>query len=114
MMPDQLARQEQIARRLEQSKRLLRGANDPTTSERIGKLIDDLELEKMEEAEQEGRVVPWDHGDNQMQNYVINENITRYRKLIAISEGDPRRDEDRYQTLLRLLAEEQAKAVIAR
>ena len=38
MMPDQLARQEQIALRLEQSKRLLRGTHDPTTTERIGKL----------------------------------------------------------------------------
>lgn len=35
---------------MEQSKRLLRGANDPTTTERIGKLIDDLEHEKTEEA----------------------------------------------------------------
>ena len=48
MMPDQLARQEQIALRLEQSKRLLRGAPDPTTIERIGKLISDLEHEQVE------------------------------------------------------------------
>ena len=46
-----------------------------------------------------------------MKNYILDENIVRYRKLIAISEGDPGRDEDRYQTLLRLLAEEQAKSV---
>ncbi|MGY4346071.1 hypothetical protein ACVWXM_002538 [Bradyrhizobium sp. GM7.3] len=45
MMQDQLARQEQIAIRLEQSKRLQRKANDPTTTERIGKLIGDLEHE---------------------------------------------------------------------
>jgi preprotein translocase subunit Sss1 len=51
MMPDQLARQEQIARRLEQSKRLLRDAKDPTTNERIGKLIGDLEHEQAEEKE---------------------------------------------------------------
>ncbi len=44
-----------------------------------------------------------------MQRYVHNENIARYRKLIALSEGDPARDEARYQMLLRLLAEEQAK-----
>jgi hypothetical protein len=51
MMPDQLARQEEIARRLEQSKRLLQGANDPKTTERIGKLIGDLEHEQAEEKE---------------------------------------------------------------
>ena len=44
-----------------------------------------------------------------MQSFVHGENILRYRKLIAIAEGDPTRDEARYQTLLRLLAEEQAK-----
>jgi hypothetical protein len=41
--------------------------------------------------------------------YINHENIRRYKKLIAISEGDPSRDEARYQTLLRLLAEEVAK-----
>ncbi|MDX3965247.1 MAG: hypothetical protein QHD01_01450 [Bradyrhizobium sp.] len=46
-----------------------------------------------------------------MQNYVNHENIRRYEKLIAISEGDPSRDEARHQTLLRLLAEEKAKDV---
>lgn len=44
-----------------------------------------------------------------MDRYVHNENIARYRKLIAISEGDPSRDEARHQTLVRLLAEELAK-----
>jgi hypothetical protein len=44
-----------------------------------------------------------------MEHFVKNENIVRYRKLIAISEGDPSRDEDRYRVLLRLLADEQAK-----
>ncbi|WP_291865960.1 hypothetical protein [Bradyrhizobium sp.] len=44
-----------------------------------------------------------------MERYVRNENIARYRKLIAISEGDPGRDETRYRTLLRLLAEEETK-----
>ena len=43
-----------------------------------------------------------------MQNFINHENIARYRKLIAIAEGDPNRDEARYQTQLRLLAEEQA------
>lgn len=51
MMPDQLARQEQIAVRLEQSKRLLRGANDPRTTQRIGRLIGELEREQAEEKE---------------------------------------------------------------
>ena len=44
-----------------------------------------------------------------MQRYVISENIARYRKLIAISEGNPSRDEGRHQVLLQLLAEELAK-----
>jgi hypothetical protein len=44
-----------------------------------------------------------------MQRFVQHENIERYRKLIAIAEGDPNRDEARYQMLKRLLAEEQAK-----
>ena len=48
-MPYELGRQDQIARRLEQSKRLLRGVSDPTTTERIGKLIDDLEHVQAEE-----------------------------------------------------------------
>ena len=51
MMPDQLVRQEQIARRLEQSRRLLRGASDATTAKRIGNLIDDLERKQTEEKE---------------------------------------------------------------
>ena len=36
-----------------------------------------------------------------------NVSIVRYRKLIAVAEGDPARDEVRYQILLRLLAEEE-------
>ncbi|WP_164718904.1 MULTISPECIES: hypothetical protein [Bradyrhizobium] len=51
MMEDQLARQEQVAFRLEQSRRLLRGAKDPTTTQRIGRLIGDLEREQAEENE---------------------------------------------------------------
>ena len=35
--------------------------------------------------------------------------VSHYRKLIAVSEADPSRDESRHQTLLRLLAEERAK-----
>ena len=42
MMPDQLARQEQIARRLEQAKRLVRISTDTKTAKRIGKLIGDF------------------------------------------------------------------------
>jgi hypothetical protein len=44
------------------------------------------------------------------QTFVHNENIARYRKLLAEVEGDPSRDEARYQMLLRLLADEVAKA----
>jgi hypothetical protein len=44
-----------------------------------------------------------------MERFIHHENIARYRKLIAIVEGDPSRDEARYQLLLRLLAEEEAK-----
>lgn len=51
MMPDQQARQEQIARRLEQSRRLLRGVTDAPTATRIGHLIDDLERQQVEEKE---------------------------------------------------------------
>ena len=46
-----------------------------------------------------------------MQNFVNHENIVRFRKLIMLAEDDPSRNEARYQTLLRLLAEEEAKAV---
>jgi len=45
----------------------------------------------------------------QVQRFVQHENIERYRKLIAIAQGDPSRDEARYQTLRRLLADEQEK-----
>lgn len=45
----------------------------------------------------------------EMDRFVCNENVIRYQKLITISEGDPARDEARYQTLIRLLAEEKAK-----
>jgi hypothetical protein len=41
------ARQQEIERRLEQSKRLLRGAADSTTTDRIGKMIGELENEKL-------------------------------------------------------------------
>jgi hypothetical protein len=36
-----------------------------------------------------------------------NINIGRHRKLVAIAENDPARDEVRYQIRLRLLAEEE-------
>ena len=44
-----------------------------------------------------------------MQRFIHNENLARYRKLIALSEADPSRDEARHQMLLKLLAEEEAK-----
>ena len=44
-----------------------------------------------------------------MHDFVHNENIARYRKLLAVVEGDPSRDEARYQMLLRLLADEVAR-----
>jgi hypothetical protein len=39
-------RKEELERRLEQSRRLLRSASDTETSERIGRLIGDLEHEQ--------------------------------------------------------------------
>ncbi|WP_198136963.1 hypothetical protein [Nitrobacter hamburgensis] len=45
-----------------------------------------------------------------MQSYVHDENIKLYGKLIAESEGNPSRDEDRHSMLRTLLAEEKAKA----
>ncbi len=44
-----------------------------------------------------------------MHRFVRSENIAHYQKLIAASELDPSRDEDRHKMLLRLLAEEKAK-----
>lgn len=44
-----------------------------------------------------------------MQTFVHRENIAQFRKLIDIAERDPNRDEARYQVLLRLLADEEAK-----
>ena len=41
-----------------------------------------------------------------MRPFVHDANITLYRKLIAESEQNPRRDETRHQMLLKLLAEE--------
>ena len=41
--------------------------------------------------------------------FVNNKNIARLRKLIAISENDPARNQERHQTLLLLLAEEEGK-----
>jgi len=45
----------------------------------------------------------------EMHRFVHDENITLYKKLIAESERNPSRDEDRHKTLLMLLAEEEAK-----
>jgi hypothetical protein len=44
-----------------------------------------------------------------MQHFIRKENISRYRRLIALGEGNPGRDEARHQMLIRLLAEEEAK-----
>jgi hypothetical protein len=45
----------------------------------------------------------------EMPNYVHDENIAHFNKLIAESRLDPSRDEDRHKMLLTLLAEEEAK-----
>ena len=42
-----------------------------------------------------------------MQRFIHQENIARYRRLIALGEGNPGRDEARHQMLIRLLAEEE-------
>jgi hypothetical protein len=44
-----------------------------------------------------------------MEGFVHNENMALYKKLIAESERNPKRDEDRHKMLLTLLAEEKAK-----
>jgi hypothetical protein len=44
-----------------------------------------------------------------MQDYVHNANIDLYRRLIAESERNPKRDGDRHKMLLTLLDEETAK-----
>ena len=44
-----------------------------------------------------------------MQSFVHDANIALYKLLIAASERDPSRDEDRHKMLLTLLAEEKAK-----
>jgi hypothetical protein len=46
-----------------------------------------------------------------MDRFVHNANLEHYRRLIAESERDPLRDEDRHKLLLRLLAEETAKDI---
>ena len=45
-----------------------------------------------------------------MQSFMHDENVALYQKLIAESESNPSRDEDRHVMLLTLLAEEMAKA----
>ena len=44
-----------------------------------------------------------------MERFVHNANIELYRRLIAESEDNPKRDEDRHKMLQTLLAEEMAK-----
>jgi hypothetical protein len=45
------SRKEELERRLEQSRRLLKDANDPTTRQRIGLLIGDLGQQQQQENE---------------------------------------------------------------
>jgi len=45
-----------------------------------------------------------------MERYAHDANIAHYRRLIAESELDPKRDKDRHKILLTLLAEEEAEA----
>lgn len=44
-----------------------------------------------------------------VERFVHNANLEHYRRLIAESERDPNRDEDRHKTLLTLLDQEIAK-----
>ena len=44
-----------------------------------------------------------------MERYIHNANMAHYRYLIAESERNPKRDEDRHKMLLTLLDEETAK-----
>jgi hypothetical protein len=44
-----------------------------------------------------------------MERFVHNANIELYRRLIAESERDPERDEDRHEMLLIMLTEEVVK-----
>jgi hypothetical protein len=46
----------------------------------------------------------------EMHSYLHDENIALYRKLIAESQSNPSRDQDRHAMLLTLFAEETAKA----
>ena len=49
-----------------------------------------------------------------MDRFIHTANIQYYRRLIAESERNPSRDEDRHKMLLTLLAEEEAKDKKAR
>lgn len=44
-----------------------------------------------------------------MERFIHNANIEHYQRLIAESERNPERDEDRHKTLVTLLADEKAK-----
>ena len=44
-----------------------------------------------------------------MEQFIHDANIAHYRRLIAESQRDPDRNEDRHKTLLMLLAEEISK-----
>jgi hypothetical protein len=48
---DQQRDREQLERKLEQCRRLMRGASDPTTSVRFAKLVEELEHSLRETAE---------------------------------------------------------------
>jgi TATA-binding protein-associated factor Taf7 len=45
----QLNKKEELERRLQQSRRLLKEATDPTTKDRLNKLVDDLVEEQQQE-----------------------------------------------------------------
>ena len=44
-----------------------------------------------------------------MERFIHDANMAHYRRLIAESERDPKRDDERHKMLLTLLAEETAK-----
>jgi len=43
-----------------------------------------------------------------MEHFIHNQNLARYRRLVAASERDPARDEVQHKWLLKLLADEEA------
>jgi hypothetical protein len=56
MLMTDLGRKEELERRLAQSRRLLKEADDPITKQRIGLLIGDLEQQRQQEPEKPPRL----------------------------------------------------------